>query len=78
MNVQLVANEENQYRAQCGENETGGMIAFACRARKHVGNGTSKDRSDDAKYDRPKHRYVHVHQRFRDNSRDKPNKNIPN
>jgi hypothetical protein len=40
---------------------------FVCRARKHVGNGTPKDRSDDAEHNRPEHRYVHVHHRFGDN-----------
>ena len=48
MNLQLIANEENQDRAQCGKNEAGGMISFVCRARKHVGNGAADDRSDDA------------------------------
>jgi hypothetical protein len=70
MNVQLIANEENQDRAQRGKNQAGGMIAFVCRARKHVGNGTPNDRSDDAEHDRPEDRDVHVHHRFRDNSRD--------
>ena len=41
MDLQLIANEENQDRAQCGKNEAGGMISFVCRARKHVGNGTA-------------------------------------
>ena len=41
MNIQLIANEENQDRAQRGKNEAGGMISFVCRARKHVGNGAS-------------------------------------
>ena len=70
MNVQLIANEEDQDRAQCGKNQASGMILFVCRARKHVGNSTPKDRSDDAEHDRPEDRYVHVHHRFRDNSRD--------
>ena len=38
MNLQLIANVENQDRAQCGKNEAGGMISFVCRARKHVAN----------------------------------------
>jgi hypothetical protein len=42
------------------------MILFVCRARKDVGNGTRKDRSDDAEHDHPENRYVHVHHRFRD------------
>src|ERR1035441_6036329 len=47
MNLQLIANVEGQDRAQCGENEAGGMISFVSRARKHVGNGASEDRSDN-------------------------------
>jgi hypothetical protein len=42
MNVQLIANEENQDRTQCGKYQAGGMILFTCRARKHVGNSTPK------------------------------------
>jgi hypothetical protein len=61
MNVQLIANEENQDRTQCGKNQAGGVKAIVCGARKHVCDGTPKDGSDDAKYDRPKGRYVHMH-----------------
>ena len=43
MNLQLVTNEENQDRAQCGKNEASGMKSFVGRARKHVGYGTAKD-----------------------------------
>jgi hypothetical protein len=70
MNVQLIANEENQDRAQCGENDAGGMISAVCWAPKQVGNGAADDRSDDAKHDRPEDRHVRVHHRFRDNPRD--------
>ena len=77
MDIQLEAKVQNQNRAQCGQNETGGMIAFICRARKHVGNAAADDRPDDAERDRPEKRYVHVHDVFRDNTRDKPNKKIP-
>ena len=68
MNLQLIANEENQDRAQGGKNEAGWMIAFVCRARKHVTNAATDDRSDDPEHDRPENRYVHVHHRFRDNA----------
>ena len=70
MYLQLVANEENQNRAKGGKNEAGGMISFVCGARKHMGNGTADDRSDDAEHDRPKNGHVHVHHRFRDNPSD--------
>jgi len=42
-----------------------------------VGNAATDDRPDDAEHDRPEKRYVHVHHRFRDEARDKSNKNIP-
>jgi hypothetical protein len=41
MNVQFIANVENQDRARCGQNEAGGMISFVCRARKHVANAVA-------------------------------------
>jgi len=70
MNVQLITNEENQNRAQCGKNQASGMISYVCRARKHLGNCASDDRSYDAEHDRPEDRYVHVHHRFRNDPRD--------
>ena len=76
-NVQLIANEENQNRAEGGKNEAGGMISLIRRTRKHVGNGAADDRSDDAEHDCPENRHVNVHYRFRDNPRDQPNKNVP-
>jgi len=69
MNFQLIANEENQNRTQYGKNEAGGMISFAFRARKHMGNGGADDRSDNAQRDRPKDRHMHMHDRFRNNPR---------
>ena len=69
MDLQLIANEENQDRAQCGPNEAGGMISFVCRARKHVANAAADDRSDDPEHDRPEDRHVHMHHRFRDYAR---------
>jgi hypothetical protein len=53
------------------------MIAFICRARKHVGNAAADDRSDDAERDRPEKRHVHVHDVFRDNPRNEADKEIP-
>jgi uncharacterized cupredoxin-like copper-binding protein len=59
MNLQLIANEENQDRAPSVEkNEAGGMIAFVFGAQKHVGNAAAEDRSDDAEHDRPEDRYA--------------------
>ena len=75
--IQLNANVENQDRAECGKNESGGMKSSGCRVRKHVGNGPADDRSDDAEHDCPENRHVHVHHRFRDNPRDQPNNNVP-
>ena len=42
-----------------------------------MGDAAAEDRSDDAERDRPENRYVHMHDVFRDNARDKPNKQIP-
>jgi hypothetical protein len=67
MNLQLIANEENEDRAHGGKNEADRMISFICRARKHVRNGTAHDRSDDAEHDRLEDRHMHVHHRFCDN-----------
>jgi hypothetical protein len=77
MDVQLNANVENEDRAECRKNETGGMKSSGYRVRKHVCNGAADDRSDDAEHDCPENRHVHVHHRFRDNPRDQPNKNVP-
>ena len=63
MNVQLIADEENQDRTQRGKNKAGWMVSFVSWARKHVGHGTANDRSDDAEHDRPEDRYMHVHHR---------------
>ena len=72
MNLQLIANEENQDRAQCGKNEASRMVPFVCRARKHVANAAADDRSDDAEHGCPVDRHMDVHHRFRDNPRDSP------
>jgi hypothetical protein len=77
MDIQPKAEVENQDRAQCGQNEAGGMIAFICRTRKHVGDAAADDRSDDAERDRPEKRYVHVHDVFRDNPRNEANQKVP-
>ena len=61
MNVKFIANEENQDRAKCRKNYASGMKSFVCGAREHVSNAAPDDRSDDAEYDRPKDRHVHVH-----------------
>ena len=56
MDIQLIANEEKQDRAEGGKNEAGGMITFVSRARKHVGNGAADNRADNAEHDRPEDR----------------------
>ena len=70
MNLQLIANKENQDRAQRGKNEAGRMKSFVFGAQKHVGNGAADDRPDNAEHDRPEHRHVRVHHRFRDHPRE--------
>jgi len=61
MNVQFVANEENQNRAQRGKNESGGMISLVPRAQEHMGKSAPEERSDDAENNRPEDRHVHMH-----------------
>jgi hypothetical protein len=56
MDIQLIANEEKQDRAEGGKNEAGGMITFVSRARKHVRNGAADNRTDNAEHDRPEDR----------------------
>jgi hypothetical protein len=70
MNLQLVANEENQDRAQGGKNEASRMISFVGRARKHVGNAPADDRADNAEHNRPEDCDVFVHHRLREHARD--------
>jgi hypothetical protein len=77
MNLQLVANEENQDRAQCGKNEASGVISLVSRAKNDVGNAAAEKRSDDTEHDCPGHRQMHMHHRFCDNPRDKPDDDIP-
>ena len=70
MNLQFVANKEDQDRAECGKDEAGGMVPFVCRPRKHVGDRATDDRSNDPEHNRPENRHVGVHDRFRDRARD--------
>src|SRR5271165_1860821 len=77
MNLQLVANEENQNRAQCGKNEASGVIPIVSRAKNDVGNAAAEKRTDDAEHDCPSHRQVLMHHRLCDNSREKPDDDVP-
>jgi hypothetical protein len=70
MNLQFVADEQNQDRTQRGKNESGGVISFVFRAQKHVGKSAAEERSDDAENNRPEDCYVHMQHRFRDEPRD--------
>ncbi len=69
MDFQLEANKEDQDRAQCGKNEASGMISLVLRAKNHVANPAAEERSDDAENDRPEHRQMLVHHRFREKPR---------
>ena len=69
MDLQLVANEENQDRAKRRKDNAGGMEACVGRTRKHMGDGSAKDRPDDSEDDCPKDGHVHVHDRFGDHAR---------
>jgi hypothetical protein len=77
MDLQLGANEENQDRTQSGKNEASGMVSLILRAKNHVGNAAAEERSNNAKHDRPKHRKVLVHRRFREKPRAKTDQNVP-
>jgi hypothetical protein len=77
VNLQLVANEEEQDRTQRGENDASRMKSGIGRPRKHVGDRAADDRPDDTENDRPENRHVNVHDRFRDDPGDEPNKNVP-
>ena len=77
MDLELIADEENQYRAECGEYEAGGMESCIRGAGKYVADAAAHNRAQDAEHDRPEHRHVHVHDRFRDIARDQPDKNVP-
>jgi len=66
MDVQPVANEENQDGAQRGKNEASRMISFVLRAKNHVSNAAAEERSDDSEHQCPEEGYVRVHHRFRD------------
>ena len=70
MNLQFVADKENQDRAECGKNEAGRMVSCVCRPRKHVRDRAADDRSNYPKHNRPENRHVGVHDRFRDRARD--------
>jgi hypothetical protein len=67
VNIEMVANEENQDSAQGRKNETGWVIPFVSRAKNQVGYGAAEDRSDDAEHDGPHEGQMHVHHGFPDN-----------
>jgi hypothetical protein len=61
VNVEVVANEENQDCAQCGKNQARWMKSFASRAEEQVGYGAAENRSDDAEDDCPYEGQMNVH-----------------
>ena len=69
MNLQFVADKENQDRAECGKNEAGGMVSSVGRPREYVGDRAADDRSNDPEHNRPENRHVGVHDRLRDCAR---------
>ena len=75
--MQFVANEENEDGAERGKKQAGGVISRICRTGKHVSDRAANDRTDDAEGDCPKNRHVNVHDRFRDNSGNQSDKNVP-
>jgi hypothetical protein len=70
VNIEVVANEENQDRSQRRENQARRMISFVSGAEEQVGYGATENGSDNAEHDCPYERQVHVHYGFRDNARE--------
>ena len=77
MDIQLVADEENQDRAERGEKNAGWMKALVSGANNQVGDGSAKERSNDAKNDCPRKRQMNVHDVLRNYPCEKPNNQIP-
>jgi hypothetical protein len=54
MDLQLVADEQNEDRAKRRKDNAGGMEAFVAQMRKQVGDCSAKKRPDDSERDCPK------------------------
>lgn len=61
MDLELVADEENENRTQRGEDQTGWVITFIRGPGKHVGDCAPEDGTDNSEDDRPEDRHVRVH-----------------
>ncbi len=77
MDIQPVADVENEDRSQRGKDDAGRMKAFVGRARKHMSDGAANDRANDSEHDRPEDRHVNVHDRLRDHTRKQTDQDIP-
>jgi hypothetical protein len=78
LDLQFLADVENEDRAEGGKNQAGRVEFRVGRSPKQVGHGAPDDRSDDAENDRPENRHVFMHDPFRGRSRDESNENVPN
>ena len=61
MDPQLVADEQNENRAERGKDDAGRMEACVARLRKNMGESSAKKRPDDAEGNCPEYGHVHVH-----------------
>ena len=77
MNLQLIADKQNENRSQRRKDQPGRMITFVRRASKHVGNGSANNGADDSQHDRPKDSDVNVHNRFGHDARNQTDKDVP-
>jgi len=61
MNIEMVANEENQDCTQCGKNQARRMKPLVSGAEEKVGYGAAENRSDNAEDDCPYEGQMDVH-----------------
>jgi hypothetical protein len=62
MNIQVVANEEDQDSTQRGENEAGRMKPLVPGAKNDVSDSAAQERPNDAEHDCPHETQMNVHQ----------------
>ena len=61
MDVQLVADEQNEDRAERRKDNARRMEAWVAGLRKNMSDGSTKKRTDDAERNCPEDRHVYVH-----------------
>jgi hypothetical protein len=73
MDIEMVADEENQDSAQGRKNEAGWVISLVSGAEEQVSYGAAENRSDNAEHDCPHEGQVDVHYGFREDACKQPN-----